>query len=311
MASNFPLVDIFVTTFRRPELLKLSLKSLNDSIDVTKTPFRLSLIVDGVLDGDKTLPVAMEFQKEGLVDHLVTHRENLGLGPSINQALGHIQSLNEWHRSRSEYDRISEFVCYCQDDLIYSHGWLESMMQWFAFFENIKKLGFASGVECVEHKVKEELGTFANQRIVTKDWIRAANMFARREYWMSMCPIPGMDPETGRLRAKPNDGMGSGVDWWFIRNHDNSVCKTGRTCLVLPGLIKHAGYKKSTWLSRELPESQTDKDSIQYELGAPKTGDEVELVECDTYGCRELKKKNAVFCKSCWEDYQEDPDAYK
>jgi hypothetical protein len=98
--------------------------------------------------------------------------------------------------------------------------------------------------------------------MILKDWIRAANIFGRHDYWMSMYPISRIDPETGRERAKPNDGMGSGVDWWFIRNHPNSVCKTGRTNLVIPGLLQHMGYDKSTWLQRELPESDADKTKI-------------------------------------------------
>ena len=79
----------------------------------------------------------------------------------------------------------------------------------------------------------------------------------------SMWPIPRFDPETQRERAKPNDGIGSGVDWHFIRNAENSVCKTGKTCLVVPGLIQHNGFDQSTWLKRELPESDEDKRKIE------------------------------------------------
>lgn len=77
-----------------------------------------------------------------------------------------------------------------------------------------------------------------------------------------MYPIPRLDPETGRVRANPHLGIGSGVDWHFVRNHENSICRTGRTCLVIPGLLQHAGYKESTWLQRELPESEEDKRTI-------------------------------------------------
>lgn len=98
--------------------------------------------------------------------------------------------------------------------------------------------------------------------MVTKDWIRATCMLARHDYWMSMWPISRIDPETGRERGKPDNGMGSSVDWWFIRNHPNSVTKTGRTNLVIPGLLQHTGYKDSTWLKRELPESESDKRII-------------------------------------------------
>lgn len=35
------------------------------------------------------------------------------------------------------------------------------------------------------------------------------------------------------------------------------------------------------------------------------------MVECGTYGCKDPKPKGSVFCKSCYQDYLEDPDAYK
>lgn len=85
------------------------------------------------------------------------------------------------------------------------------------------------------------------------------NVLGRREYWQSLMPIPRLDPETGKIRAKPNGGMGSSVDWWLIRNHENSICKTGKTCLVVPGLVRHIGFHNSTWLDRDLPESDADK----------------------------------------------------
>ena len=157
---------------------------------------------------------------------------------------------------------MAPYVVMCQDDLLYTKNWLPILTSRFRAYGMQYPLGFASGVECIEHPVKKDLGN----GIVLKDWIRASQMLSTREYWMSLMPIPAFDPETGRLRAKPNDGMGSGVDWWLIRNHENSVCKTGRTCLVMPGLVQHAGYDQSTWLKRELPESQSDKEKVRNAL---------------------------------------------
>lgn len=37
----------------------------------------------------------------------------------------------------------------------------------------------------------------------------------------------------------------------------------------------------------------------------------VKMVPCGTYGCTEPKPEGAIFCKSCYQDYLEDPDAYK
>jgi hypothetical protein len=249
------IADIFVTSKNRPELLAATLHTLRENTD--RKDYRLTVIQDGI--SHRCLNAIDEV--EDMVDHLLIQRENLGLGPSINQALAHINALNEWyaHPTHGDKEQVAPFTCYLQDDILVTKGWLPKMTKFFMLFEKQYKLGFASGVECVEHVVRKDLGN----GMLLKDWIRAANMFARREYWMSMYPIPRLDWETSRVRAKPNDGMGSGVDWWFIRNHANSICKSGRTNLVFPGMMVHAGYDKSTWLQRELPESEADKRKVK------------------------------------------------
>lgn len=255
------IADIFVTTKGRQDLLVRSLRSLGETTD--PRTYRLTLIDDGGETESEATGDALWNARSFLpkIEHRLIHRENLGLGPSINQALSHIDTLNGYFNRADQFGdpaQVAPFICYCQDDLLYSDGWLAKLAKFFLLFEKQHNLGFASGVECVEHKTKKDLGN----GMLLKDWIRAAQMFGRREYWMSMFPIPRFDVETGRVRAKPDNGMGSGVDWHFIRNHKNSVCNSGRTCLVLPGLAKHLGYKESTWLKRELPESDSDKRAI-------------------------------------------------
>jgi glycosyltransferase involved in cell wall biosynthesis len=249
------IADIFITTKNRALLLAQSLESLFEC--TSKDEVRITLVRDG--DYAVTRTVADEFA--GKIDYVLTSYENEGLGPGINMALAHIDAINRWwgHPTHGDPTKVAPFVVYCQDDLLYTPGWLEKLIRYFSAYERLEKIGFASGLECVEHSKKKTLPG----GLLTKDWIRAANMFARREYWMSMFPIPRFDPETRSVRAKPNDGIGSGVDWWFIRNHENSVCRTGRTCLVIPGLVKHLGYKESTWLKRELPESASDIEAIE------------------------------------------------
>ena len=246
------LVDVFITTFNRPGLLHESLKSFFKNTD--RALYRLTVVQDG--ENDDVTEVIRSFSKSNEIDHVLWHKYNLGLGPSINQALAHINSLNTYYESFS-----NQYICYCQDDLLYTDKWLESLVKFHDLFSSQHKLGFASGVECVEHEVRQKLPN----GMLLKDWIRAANMFSTTDYWMSMWPIPEKDPETGRLRARPHAGMGSGVDWWFSRNHENSVCKTVRTNTVNPGHVKHMGYKESTWLNRALPESESDKTAIEHE----------------------------------------------
>lgn len=247
------LVDIFITYKNRSELFEKSFQSFLEHTN--KDLYRLTVVCDGY-------DIPSFILENSKIDYILFNRNNAGLGPAINHALSHIKTLNEWNSTsplQEDKKLVSDFVCYCQDDLLYTQHWLEKLMQMFLLFEKQYNLGFASGIECVEHKTKKVL----SKEVILKDWIRAANMFARTQYWLSMAPISPHDPETGRKRAKPNDGMGSGVDWWFIRNHENSVCKANKTCLVMPGLLMHLGYKESTWLARELPESEKDKEFIK------------------------------------------------
>lgn len=243
------MIDLFVTTKPgRDDLTRRSLESLLQSTDQPTT--RITVYVDGREHG------CMDLIQDSF-EHVIISGQNEGLGPAINRCLAHIDATNRYFSNESgapDHSQLSDFVVMCQDDLEYSDGWLERLRRSFLLYESRCNLGFASGLECVEHPVSKALGG----GMVLKRWIRAAQMFARREYWMSMWPIPRLDLETNRVRARPNDGVGSGVDWWFIRNHPNSVDRSMRSCLVVPGLVRHIGYRESTWLDRNLPESQSD-----------------------------------------------------
>ncbi len=254
------IADIFVTIKPIYDRLPLTIKSLS-SLDknTDRSQYRLTLCLDG-----NSLDAGLTDCIEDLQpDYILKSYRNEGLGPTINRAVAHIKSVNDWYADiqAGDANQVAPYICMCQDDLLYTQNWLPVLASRFRSYGTLHKLGFASGVECIEHPVKENL----SDGIVLKDWIRASQMLSTREYWESLTPIPRFDPETGQMRAKPNNGMGSGVDWWLVRNHENSVCKTGRTNLVMPGLVQHAGYADSTWLQngREMPESDLDKELIK------------------------------------------------
>ena len=260
------LADIFVTIKPTGQRLPLSVRSLESLRDNTeRSQYRLTVCIDGTdlepagwtahlmtfLDGD---------DDRGFADYILSSRENVGLGPTINRAIAHIKTINDWHLGPAgDPSQVAPYTVMCQDDLLYTPGWLHTLASRFQAYSHYRP-GFATGHYATEHAqtIRRQLG----EGIHLQDWIRASQMLATREYWQSLMPIPALDPETKRLRAKPNDGMGSGVDWWLIRNHENSICRTGRTCLVIPGLVQHAGFDRSTWLTRELPESESDKEAI-------------------------------------------------
>lgn len=262
------IADIFVTvkpTIDRLELTKRSIRSLVENTDPSQ--YRLTVCLDGHIPDvniDSAPGVRSAHRYLSSInleaEYVLQSYENEGLGPTINRAVSHIKSINDWYSDPKAGDpsKVAPYLCMCQDDLLYSKDWLTILTSRFIAYGRQHQLGFASGVECIEHKVKKDIGG----GMILKDWIRASQMLSTRQYWERLMPIPRFDPETGRTRAKPNDGMGSGVDWWLIRNHENSVCRTGRTNLVMPGLVVHAGYDKSTWLERDLPESDSDKEKV-------------------------------------------------
>jgi len=236
------MIDLFITTHGRQDLFKKSLSSLLSSTD--RTQYRLTIVVDGGISQGTEKSCFDE------ADHVLWHKESLGLGPSINQALIHISNLNTYFDNNK-----SHFICMVQDDIEYEKGWLDKLVKVHSLFSRTHKIGFVSGHNAPEHATVGEI-KFGKDTLLLKPWIRATNMFTTAEYFLSMYPIPRMDPETGRERARPHGGMGSSVDWWLIRNHPNSVCKSGRVNIVWPGLIRHIGDKSSTWLGRDLPEDK-------------------------------------------------------
>jgi hypothetical protein len=146
-----------------------------------------------------------------------------------------------------------------QDDVLYSRDWLPTLASHALSDACGGRIGFVTGHEAVEHP---RMGLLDGGPAFLTQSIRATMMMARIEYWMSMWPIPRFDVETGRVRGLPNDGIGSSVDWHFLRDHPGSVQRTGRCCVVVPGLIRHLGHDRSTWLDRSLPEGPADLASM-------------------------------------------------
>lgn len=246
------------------DLLCRSMRSFAEHTD--PTDYRLTVVDDtGCVDDGKMVPWGsaqslvilrqLEVELPGLhFDHVIAHRENLGLAPSINQGLVHVDALKRWDGTQDD-----GLTLYLQDDVLFhTKGWLPHLVKYFLLYERQHKLGFASGIESIEHPMRSDLGN----GFLLKDWVRATCLLGRHRYFMSMWPTSRIDPETGQERGRPHDGLGSSVDWWWVRNHENSVCKTGRTNLVMPGLLTHLGYDRSTWLKRELPESDSDKEKM-------------------------------------------------
>jgi GT2 family glycosyltransferase len=139
------MIDIFVTTTtHRPEMTNKSLSSLFENTD--KSLYRLTVVVDGVQD-QKDIP-----SKCFDADYLLVNKQNIGLGPSVNHALAHIVTLNNYFDNKK-----SRFVNYVQDDVEYTKGWLEKLVKVYDLFSRTQKLGFVSGHNAPEHDTTGEI----------------------------------------------------------------------------------------------------------------------------------------------------------
>src|SRR3990167_3935792 len=165
------LVDIFLTTCGRTKLFSESFLSFLDS--TPRNLYRLTVVVDGGIEKGTNYTL---FDK---ADYVLWSSKNIGLGPSINRALSHISSLNTYFDNQK-----SDFICMCQDDIIYQKGWLEKLLKVYTLFSKRMKLGFVSGHECVEHPTKDQI-KFGNATLLVKDWIRATCMLTTTEYFLS------------------------------------------------------------------------------------------------------------------------------
>ena len=111
--------DIFITTYKREDLFLTSFHSLLDSL-TDRNGVRITVCVDG---GKETKIDNFVYEN---CDFLLWNKENIGLGPSINKALAHISTLNNYFDNNK-----SDFICMLQDDVTYKKGWLDKLIKVF------------------------------------------------------------------------------------------------------------------------------------------------------------------------------------
>lgn len=249
------LVDVIATTtLTRPDLLRRTLASLLERTDHTQ--MRLTSVVDGpVPPGAEALSAELRASS----DLCISSRRNAGLAPALNLALAAVAV--QW--------QPADFVLLLQDDVLVLPNWLDKLTQAFLRHEVHDRVGLATGLACPELAA----ATLGHSLSVLDDgctlmpYCRAAMMFGRRRTFFDVMPIPPVDGETGQPRGRPHDGLGSGVDWHILRQHLNCLRRKGLSCLVVPDVALHLGYRDSTWLGRDLEEMPEDRAAIEKEMG--------------------------------------------
>ena len=253
------LADIIITTKGnggRPKLLEKSLQSLAEN--TKKKHFRLTVIQDG--EDEEVENVVKKFRKEGLVDNFIFKGENEGLAPALNSSFQFCLQNEEYFdvEDYGNFRKTSSFLSLNQDDILYSPNWLPTLVSNFCLLEKKENLALVTGITSPEHPIVKNLPL----NLQLKNWVRMTQLMGRWSFFKEIFPIPVYDPETRKQRAHPHNGIGSSVDWWICRNSNRCLVNTGRYALVVTGLLQHLGYKDSTWLKRELEETQEDLEKI-------------------------------------------------
>jgi glycosyltransferase involved in cell wall biosynthesis len=239
---------ILITTKDRLKFLNNCL----ESIKRTTPESRIFIVSDGS-NSDTIEYITNSDNIEGYV----INKTNIGIAPSIEIGL-HL--INNYHRFRYneglEKDQ-DPWISYVQDDVEFIQNEWDKKL-WGAYLQcyNAPPIGF-TGIGFVTGHVAPEHSNSIRQTFDIgyefRDHIRATHMMAPLSFWLEQLPIT-VNGELDRPRGHPGNGIGSDIDWYFLRDHDKSVLKRGMTNLVVPGILKHIGADNSTWQKNILPE---------------------------------------------------------
>jgi hypothetical protein len=229
------LIDIYLTTFKRPTLLQLTLSSLFDAIRASPFNHRVIILADAL--DPETNGIIEQYRSQVFILSTPTP---MGLPFMFNMI--HDFHKNLIHRS----ERAPKLICYLQDDCIITYP-----QEFFKILSEVadhalpsKKLAFISGFYTPLHPGFSKR-IFNNFTLVESDSIDGKNLVCTPELLESIGPISWYNKK-GNRRGNPGP-IGSGFDLWQWRDAPNSTLAQKRINLIIPGLIDTIGAKKSTW----------------------------------------------------------------
>ena len=232
------LVDVMMTTSKRPWCLRESFKMLLESIHSSPYRHRLMLAVD-TLD-QETLSVIAEHASE--IDHVVWTNSQHGLPYLWNSMLDLVKNITSRTEERPDY------VCYIQDDcLIRDPSTYFSTMVGIAHEAMPGYLGYVSGYFTEVHPGFADFD-WNGERVVASDTVDGKNFMATPEVLASVGRLPWWFDD-GSRRGNPGPHRGSHFDLWQWKESPNSLLNQNRISLVLPDLCDHIAQKseESTW----------------------------------------------------------------
>lgn len=232
------LIDVLLTTSRRPWCLRESLRQLALAIRQSPYKHRLMIAVDTM--DPETMGIINEHFSE--IDQVLWTREQHGLPYTWNSLKGLLRNTIRRTETRPDY------VCYIQDDC-----YIRDPANYFSAMVGIASdamagyLGFVSGFYTEVHPGFADF-EWKGYKVIASDSIDGKNFMATPEVLESTGDLTWWFSD-GMRRGNPGPIRGSHFDLWQWKESPNSLLKQSRVTLTLPELCSHIAERadQSTW----------------------------------------------------------------
>ncbi len=212
-------IAVIVTTHNRPFALQRTLPQV-------AALGRPMLVVD---DGTKQASVLnYRICHENNADYLLIP-ENRGLAAALNIGLSY------WLADRSYH-----WISYFQDDVDVHPDLFREMERVTRDYRGVLYTGHDSMAHQTVHSQDD---------IKVKKSCAGLHLHARREFWLSVMPIPTLQLGAPKRLPGRERGIGSNVDWWIVRDAPNSPAKRRERIVCLPNMVRTfiSDPHESTW----------------------------------------------------------------
>ena len=237
-AKGSRLLDVYMTTSRRPQFFQQTLHQLLAACEATHHRTRLNVFVDQL--EPETLDVVQPHLDKV---SLLTTSSQLGLPFLFNTLLSHQEKVEQRSEQRADY------ICYIQDDCFITNPaiYFEFLVRAYEEVLPADQVGYVSGYYCPIHPGFEAL-PFLGKQVVLSDSFDGKNFLSPPALLRRVGPL-SWHFRDGLRRGNPGPTRGSHFDLWQWKESPQCLTKQQRVSLVVPDLCVHLAQEKSesTW----------------------------------------------------------------
>jgi len=240
------LIDVYMTTYRRPDVFAASLRRLLEACAASPFDHRITVIADDI-DEETLKTVAPHIGQINLLSSC----QQLGMPFGYNLMLQHSDLV----AGRTE--RACDYLCYFSDDCLieFPGDFFDILVKTHREVLPAHQAGYVSGFYCPLHP-GFETRRHRHYTVVLSDSVDGKNFMAPPATLRSVGTVTWRLAD-GQRRGNPGPGRrGSEVDIWQWRDSPTSLQRQGRVNLIVPGLCSHAATRpeQSTWNNVTTPE---------------------------------------------------------